>query len=119
MKWQKGTTGSQSSAPIQFGAYSTRQGYGLKAVWGEKEVHKSAVRVAEQPGQAINVDLLFVPEIHEAEERLPAVSGSSGHLIVGRTTTVKETPYWPGLAFADSGLSYEEAMLQYISETRD
>lgn len=88
-------------------------------MWGKKEVHKSAVRVAEQPGQAINIDLLFVPEIHEAEERLPAVSGSSGHLIVGRTTTVKETPYWPGLAFADSGLTYEEAMLQYISETRD
>lgn len=86
---------------------------------GKKEAHKSVVRVAEQPGQTLNIDLLFVPEQHEAEERLPAVSGSSGHLVVGRVTAEKETPDWPGLAFADSELTYEEAMDQYIVETRD
>ena len=86
---------------------------------GKKGSDKSVVRVAEQPGQTINIDLLFVPEQHEAEERLPAVSGSSGHLVVGRTTAEKEAPCWPGLAFVNSDLTYEEAMGQYISETRD
>jgi len=75
--------------------------------------------VAEQPGQTVNIDLLFVPEQHEAEERLPAVSGSSGHLVVGRTTGEKERPYWPGMTFADNELTYEEAMARYILETRD
>lgn len=103
----------------QFGAFSTPQGYGQEAERGKKEAKKSVVRVAEQPGQTINIDLLFVPEQHEAEERLPAVSGSSGHLVVGRTTAEKEAPYWPGLAFANNELTYEEAMRQYISETRD
>jgi hypothetical protein len=54
--------------------------------------------------------MLFVPEQHKAAERLPAVSGSSGHLVVGRTTTEKEAPDWPGLAFANNELTYEEAM---------
>ena len=103
----------------QYGAFSTPPGYGLEAEGGKKEAEKSVVRVAEQPGQTINVDLLFIPEHHEAEERLPAVSGSSGHLVVGRTTAEKEAPYWPGLAFANNELTYEEAMRQYISETRD
>lgn len=90
-----------------------------KRYGGKKEADKSVVGVAEQPGQTINIDLLFVPEQHEAEERLPAVSGSSGHLVVGRTTAEEETPYWPGLAFTNNELTYEEAMRQYISETRD
>jgi hypothetical protein len=97
----------------------TPQVYGLKAVRGKKEADQSVVRDAAQPGQTINIDLLFVPEQHEAEERLPAVSGSSGHLVVGRTTGEKEKPCWPGLAFANNELTYEEAMCQYISETRD
>lgn len=104
---------------IPFGGFSTPQGYGLKAVRGKKEAPKVVVRVAEQPGQTINIDLLFVPEQHTAEERLPAVSGSSGHLVVGRTTDEKEQPSWPGMVFANHDLSYEEAMNQYIAETRD
>jgi transposase InsO family protein len=90
-----------------------------KRWWKKKRVKKSVVRAAEEPGQTINIDLLFVPEQHKAEERLPAVSGSSGHLIVGRTTDEKEKPEWPGLAFMNNELTYEEAMRQYISETRD
>lgn len=86
---------------------------------GKKGVDHSVVRDAEQPGQTINIDLLFVPEQHEAEDRLPAVSGSSGHLVVGRTTGEKERPCWPGMTFADNELTYEEAMDRYISETRD
>lgn len=86
---------------------------------GKKEAPKVVVRVAEQAGQTINIDLLFVPEQHAAEERLPAVSGSSGHLVVGRTTGEKKQPSWPGMVFANNELSYEEAMNQYVAETRD
>jgi transposase InsO family protein len=67
----------------------------------------------------VNIDLLFVPEQHKAEERLPAVSGSSGHLVVGHTAGEKERPCWPGMTFADSELTYEEAMQRYIAGTRD
>jgi len=75
--------------------------------------------VAEQPGQTINIDLLFVPEQHLVQERLPSVSGSSGHLVVGRSPVEKERPYWPGLVFANSELGYQEAMNQYIVQIRD
>ena len=61
----------------RYAAFFTPPGYGLKGVRGKKGIDKSAVRDAEQPGQTINIDLLFVPEQHEAEDRLPAVSGSS------------------------------------------
>jgi hypothetical protein len=37
---------------------------GRKAVRGKKEAVESVVRCAEQPGQAINMDLCFVPETH-------------------------------------------------------
>lgn len=40
------------------------------------------MRIAEEPGQAINFDLCFVPASHEAEVKLPAVSGSSGRMVV-------------------------------------
>jgi hypothetical protein len=41
-------------------------------------------RTADYPGQAVNVDLLFVPLSHEVDIKLPAVSGSSGHLVIER-----------------------------------
>lgn len=65
------------------------------------------------------MDLCFVPEQHDAQERLPAVSGSSGHLIVERHPGPEEAPHWPGQVFAQPGLDYEEAMLQYVAMTRD
>jgi transposase InsO family protein len=86
---------------------------------GKKEVHKSIVRVAEQPGQTINIDLLFVPMQHAIEEKLPAVSGSSGRLVVERTKSEKENASWPGFVFANGQLDYQEAMKQYAAETRD
>ena len=86
---------------------------------GKKETHKSPVRDAEQPGQAINIDLLFVPVEHKIEEKLPAVSGSSGRMIVERTKVEKESACWPGLVFGNGQLDYEEAMNQYAAETRD
>jgi transposase InsO family protein len=93
--------------------------YGLKAVREKKEKPRTAVRTAEQPGQAINVDLCYVPEKHTAQEKLPAVSGSSGRLVVERIRSQDEEPQWPGQVFAEAGLDYEEAMRQYAEATRD
>ena len=77
------------------------------------------MRTAEQPGQAINVDLCFVPEQHVAQERLPAVSDSSGHLVVVRLPSHDEEPHWPGQVFAEAGLAYAAAMRQSAQATRE
>lgn len=77
------------------------------------------VRTAEQAGQAVNIDLCFVPEEHMAQEKLPAVSGSSGHLIVERSHPPDEKANWPGQVFAEADLDYAEAMRQYAQATRD
>ena len=71
---------------------------------------QNAARTAEQPGQALNIDLCFVPEEHNAQEKLPAVSGSSGHLVIERCSTDAEPPAWPGQVFAEADLSFEVAM---------
>lgn len=92
---------------------------GRNAVWGKKRSPEVVVRTAEQPGQAMNVDLCFVPEKHVAQERLPAVSGSSGHLVVDRLPSNSEEPHWPGQIFAEAGLDYAEAMHQYAQTTCD
>ena len=86
---------------------------------GKKETPKSPVRTAEQAGEAINIDLCFVPQEHDAQEKLPAVSGSSGHLVVERLETAEERPTWPGQVFGDAELTYEEAMQQYLQATQD
>lgn len=86
---------------------------------GKKETKEPVVRTAEQAGVAINVDICFVPCEHEEASKLPAVSGSSGHLVVERTVVAGETPHWPGQVFAETGLEYEEAMQRYAQETRD
>ena len=85
----------------------------------KKSEHKSVVRTAEQPGQALNIDLCFVPEDHILAEKLPAVSGSSGHLVVERMDVPGEAPDWPGLVFGQEDLAYEEAMRQYAEATCD
>lgn len=88
-------------------------------MWGEKRNRKVVVRTAEQPGQAINVDVCFVPEKHVTQEKLPAVSGSSGHLVVERLPPHEEKPHWPGQVFAETGLEYAEAMHRYAHATGD
>jgi transposase InsO family protein len=95
------------------------QNCGRNAVWGEKRNREVAVRTAEQSGQAVNIDLCFVPEEHMAQEKLPAVSGSSGHLIVERLHPPGEEAHWPGQVFAEADLDYAEAMHQYAQATRD
>lgn len=95
------------------------RGYGPKAVQGKKEVVESGVRCAQQPGQALNIDLCFVPETHTGQDRLPAVIGSSGHLVIEWNAAREERPPWPGQVFADAELSYEDAMRQYVQATQD
>ena len=72
-------------------------------------------RTAEQPGQTVNVDLCFVPATHEAQSKLPAVSGSSGRLVVERPKDEATERQWPGRVFEDAGLDYEEAMHTFVS----
>lgn len=72
-------------------------------------------RTAEAPGQTVNVDLCFVPASHEAEVKLPAVSGSSGRLVIERPAGVDEQHQYPGCIFADDSLDYTEAMLGYVT----
>ena len=72
-------------------------------------------RTAEKPGQAANVDLLFVPVTHQANLKLPAVSGSSGHLVIERQVEEGQEPSYPGQVFANPDLSYMEAMQSFIN----
>ena len=77
-----------------------------------------ASRTADLPGQALNVDLLFVPACHQAELKLPAVSGSSGHLVVERLPESGQEPDYPGTVFANPELSYEEAMQAFVEASQ-
>lgn len=71
-------------------------------------------RTADYPGQAINVDLLFVPACHQMDVKLPAVSGSSGHLVIERIGDNEQEPDYPGKAFSNPDLSYAEAMQAFV-----
>lgn len=55
------------------------------------------------------------------EIKLPAVSGSSGRLIVERPKDELSEPDYPGLVFADESLEYGEAMKHFVtaSQTKD
>jgi transposase InsO family protein len=81
---------------------------------GEKRGLSPVSRTAEQPGQSLNVDLCFVPVNHEAAVKLPAVSGSSGRLVVERVNVEPLEATYPGQVFADERLDYVEAMTQFI-----
>jgi transposase InsO family protein len=59
-----------------------------------------------------------VPADHEGEIKLPAVSGSSGRLIVERPGAAREEKWYPGRVFAQEELSYEEAMAQFAADSR-
>jgi len=61
--------------------------------------------------------LLFVPANHLADIKLPAVSGSSGRLVIERPLEDKQEPIYPGQAFADSDLSYAEAMHRFVENS--
>jgi transposase InsO family protein len=60
------------------------------------------------------VDLCFVPAEHEVEVKLPAVSGSSGRLVVEKVAATTTEADYPGRVFAEETLSYTEAMLEFV-----
>ena len=60
-----------------------------------------------------------MPATHEVADKLPAVSGSSGHLIVQRLPAETGEPEWPGHVFEDPELTYEEAMRDYVAACRE
>lgn len=92
---------------------------GQKALRRKKKDLPNLARTAEKPGQALNVDLCFVPEEHVAQDKLPAVSGSSGHLVIERCLPGEERPPWPGQVFEETDLPFEEAMRAYGQATQD
>lgn len=88
----------------------------------EKQDKKSAFnpvsRTADEPGQTLNVDLCFVPVSHQIDIKLPAVSGSSGHLVVERLKEPGQEPDYPGKVFADMELDYAEAIHSFVKASR-
>jgi transposase InsO family protein len=75
-------------------------------------------RTADEPGQALNVDLCFVPVSHLVDVKLPAVSGSSGHWVVERLKEPDQEPDYPGRVFANPELDYVEAMQAFVQASR-
>ena len=73
-------------------------------------------RTAEEPGQTANVDLCFVPATQAVEQRLPAVSGSSGRLVVTPVRETEEEHTWPGQVFEDPDVAYAEGLsaMEYL-----
>jgi hypothetical protein len=88
----------------------------------ENRVKKSSFdpvsRTADLPGQALNVDLCFVPVNHLVDVKLPAVSGSSGRLVVERLREPGQEPDYPGKVFADPELEYAEAVQAFVKASR-
>jgi transposase InsO family protein len=73
-----------------------------------------SVRHAEKPNQTVNVDLCFVPTTHQVAGAVPAVSGSSGKLVVCAPKGTGVQQRWPGRVFEHEELPYCEAMDQFV-----
>jgi transposase InsO family protein len=56
-----------------------------------------------------------VPAVHTPDQKLPAVSGSSGRLVVERLHQPSATRSWPGQVFADPDQPYATAMQVYVA----
>lgn len=52
------------------------------------------------------------------EDKLPAVSGSSGRLVIEQPTDPGQVRQWPGQVFADASRDYAEAMLDFVAASR-
>jgi transposase InsO family protein len=59
-----------------------------------------------------------VPATHEAQQKLPAVSGSSGRLVVEQPQEEQEEKDWPGRVFEDESRDYTEAMLDFVAASQ-
>lgn len=56
-----------------------------------------------------------MPATHEGAAKLPAVSGSSGRLVIERPVDPTQERHWPGQVFADESRDYAEAMLDFVA----
>ena len=83
-----------------------------------KGKYEPVSRTAELPGQSLNVDICFVPAEHEDEAKLPAVSGSSGRLVVERMKSETVEADNPGAVFADEQLDYSQAMVDFVATSK-
>jgi len=59
-----------------------------------------------------------VPATHEAQQKLPAVSGSSGRLVVEHPQEEQKEKDWPGRVFEDESRDYTEAMLDFVAASQ-
>ena len=59
-----------------------------------------------------------MPATHEAEQKLPAVSGSSGRLVVEQPKEEQEEKDWPGRVFEDESRDYVETMLDFVAASQ-
>lgn len=83
-----------------------------------KGKYEPVSRTAPLPGQSLNVDLCFVPAEHEDEAKLPAVSGSSGRLVVERMKSKGAEADNPGAVFGDEHLDYGQAMIDFVAASK-
>ena len=56
-----------------------------------------------------------MPATHEGAAKLPAVSGSSGRLVIEQPVDPTPERHWPGQVFADASRDYAEAMLDFVA----
>ena len=56
-----------------------------------------------------------MPAIHTPDQKLPAVSGSSGRLVVERLREPSAARSWPGQVFADPDQPYTAAMQTFVA----
>lgn len=80
----------------------------------QKKGFVTVSRTSDTPGQTVNVDLCFVPAQHALDQKLPAVSGSSGRLVVERARA-PAPPSWPGEVFTNPACAYEDAMHAFVT----
>ena len=59
-----------------------------------------------------------MPATHEAQQKLPAVSGSSGRLVVEHPQEEQKEKDWPGRVFEDQSRDYTEAMLDFVAASQ-
>lgn len=85
---------------------------------GKKKALVTVSCTAPEAGQSLNIDLCFVPADHAGEIKLPAVSGSSGKLVIERPEQEQEAKWYPGQVFGDEELSYAEAMTQFVTDSQ-
>ena len=60
-----------------------------------------------------------MPASHEGAVKLPAVSGSSGRLVIEPPAAPDAPPQYPGRIFADSSLDYTDAMLGFVAASAE